>query len=172
MAEVTEGQWRRVYVYDLAPVGSPKPGDWPSLVRDEVAERNVDNSLPPAPPDPSLPGAPDRNELYRRLAERAEISHAQPGTRTAVEYARSAAARDAVLLRADDQCENPGCAGMACDTRSDGTSILDVDHVNDLAAGGPDEPWNMVALCPNCHAAKTRGRGRQGMRRALAKVAR
>lgn len=76
-----------------------------------------------------------------------------------------------MLLRAAGACENPACAGMACDVRPDGTSILDVDHVKDLADGGPDEPWNMVAICPNCHAAKTRGAGRERLRGQLRKIA-
>lgn len=30
---------------------------------------------------------------------------------------------------------------------------LEVHHVMTLASGGPDTPWNTVALCPNCHRA-------------------
>jgi len=29
------------------------------------------------------------------------------------------------------------------------------DHIDDLALGGTDHPSVMIALCPNCHAAKT-----------------
>ncbi|MGY5106804.1 HNH endonuclease, partial [Streptomyces sp. 900105245] len=43
-----------------------------------------------------------------------------------------------------------------------GDPILEVDHIHDLALDGPDHPANMIALCPNCHAIKTRGaRGEQ-----------
>lgn len=171
--KTTDGAWRRVYVYDLAPVGSPRPEDWPTSVHNEVEGRSVDDVLAPTPPDPQAVGAPGESELYRRLASRAATGAGRAaGTRTAADYARSAAARDAVLLRAHNRCENPRCAGMPCDVRADGASILDVDHVRDLAGGGPDEPWNMIALCPNCHAAKTRGRDRERLRTTFSKVAR
>ena len=38
-----------------------------------------------------------------------------------------------------------------------GDPVLEVDHIHDLALGGPDDPAQMIALCPNCHAVKTRG---------------
>ena len=40
------------------------------------------------------------------------------------------------------------------------------------ALGGPDDPAQMVALCPNCHAIKTRGRTRETLRQMLLEVAR
>ena len=167
-----DGAWRIAYVYDLAPVGSPSRDDWDLTVQAEVDARSVDDSTEDSPPDATLPDAPSMSELYQRLVDKAAAGAGkQPGIKTATEYARSAAARNAVLLRANGNCEYPKCAGMACDVRPDGTSILDVDHVRDLAEGGADQPWNMAALCPNCHAAKTRGRGRGSMRMQLLKVA-
>jgi hypothetical protein len=53
-----------------------------------------------------------------------------------------------------------------------GRPILDVDHIQDLAKGGPDHPEQMIALCPNCHAIKTRGRTREQLRQELFTVAR
>ncbi|MGW4233416.1 HNH endonuclease signature motif containing protein [Streptomyces sp. NPDC004980] len=35
--------------------------------------------------------------------------------------------------------------------------MLEVDHIDDHANGGDDLPRAMIALCPNCHALKTRG---------------
>ncbi len=40
-----------------------------------------------------------------------------------------------------------------------------------LATGDADQRWNMVALCPNCHAAKTRGKAREALRHSLRRVA-
>ncbi|MFJ7196104.1 MULTISPECIES: HNH endonuclease signature motif containing protein [unclassified Streptomyces] len=40
-----------------------------------------------------------------------------------------------------------------------------MDHVRDLTKGGPDVSWNMVALCPNCHALKTSGENREKLQR-------
>ncbi|WP_443059138.1 HNH endonuclease signature motif containing protein [Streptomyces sp. NBC_00496] len=50
--------------------------------------------------------------------------------------------------------------------------IIDVDHVKDLARGGPDVPEAMIALCPNCHALKTRGKYRGELQKKLLAVAR
>ncbi|MGW3667157.1 HNH endonuclease signature motif containing protein [Streptomyces sp. NPDC005141] len=36
-------------------------------------------------------------------------------------------------------------------------TLLEVDHIDDHAKGGADLPKAMIALCPNCHALKTRG---------------
>lgn len=33
---------------------------------------------------------------------------------------------------------------------------MDIDHIEELRAGGVDELYNLCALCSNCHAKKTR----------------
>lgn len=168
-----DGEWRLAYVYTLAPVGGPDRSTWPADVLAEVALRSVDDEAPASPPEVRAASGKTAEQLYQELVDRAATRAGQPaGVRTAKEYARSAAARQAVLLRADNACENSACTGMPGDRRPDGTAILDVDHVKDLAKGGPDEPSNMVALCPNCHAAKTRGANRTALARTLAGVAR
>jgi 5-methylcytosine-specific restriction protein A len=53
------------------------------------------------------------------------------------------------------------------DLTNAGDPILDVDHIHDLAKGGADDPSQMIALCPNCHAVKTRGRTREQLRELL-----
>ena len=87
------------------------------------------------------------------------------------DYPRSAAARRAVLIRSGGRCESPRCTGMPAETGRRGQPILDVDHIRDLARGGEDHPCNMVALCPNCHACKTRGRNATRWRRELTQAA-
>ncbi len=167
-------QWRRAYVYDLAPVGGAEPSAWAPDVRAEAQAKTTDDSLPTYPPDTSAAanGGPTLEDLYGELVGRARGGNGKAaGIRAAKEYARSAKAREAVLLRAQGACENPACAGMPCDVRPDGEAILDVDHVQDLALDGADEPWNMVALCPNCHASKTRGKAKGTLRRRLAEIA-
>ncbi|MFE2086296.1 HNH endonuclease signature motif containing protein [Streptomyces sp. NPDC059460] len=64
-----------------------------------------------------------------------------------------------------------GVEGLALGA-SAGLPILQVDHVKDLTKGGPDAPWNMIALCPNCHALKTYGEHREKLRHLLAATAR
>ncbi|WP_397428105.1 HNH endonuclease [Pseudarthrobacter sulfonivorans] len=60
---------------------------------------------------------------------------------------------------------------MPSEPNRGGEPILDVDHVQDLARGGEDHPRNMIALCPNCHAVKTRGANEAQRRRVLGRVA-
>jgi 5-methylcytosine-specific restriction protein A len=55
--------------------------------------------------------------------------------------------------------------------KKDGTPIFQVDHIIQLSDGGPDQPDNMIALCPNCHAAKTLGGNRSEMTARLKTIA-
>jgi len=92
--------------------------------------------------------------------------------RMSVDVLRLESARRAVLLRSEGHCESPRCTGEPRDTTDAGHPILEVDHIQDLAKGGPDHPEQMIALCPNCHAIKTRGRTRERLRHELFTVAR
>ncbi|MFI2029549.1 HNH endonuclease [Streptomyces buecherae] len=84
---------------------------------------------------------------------------------------RSAPAREAVLLRCGGRCENPYCPGQPDDRTDAGQPILEVDHVVEITADGRDHPSQMIALCPNCHAVKTRGSTREAFRAELLRVA-
>ena len=75
------------------------------------------------------------------------------------------------MLRSEGRCENPSCSGDVRDVTDKGEPILEVDHVQDLAKGGADNPVQMIALCPNCHAIKTRGKKREQLRGELIIVA-
>ncbi|MEY9965924.1 hypothetical protein ABIA33_003979 [Streptacidiphilus sp. MAP12-16] len=112
---------------------------------------------------------------YQRLVARVEAAepgrHGARAVRLNADPVRSQAARKAVLLRAGGRCENPACAGMPDDVTDSGEAILEVDHVMEIAAGGRDHPVQMVALCPNCHALKTRGRKRSVLRGVLLELA-
>lgn len=72
-------------------------------------------------------------------------------------YVRRREIRELVLARAGDTCEFTGCTGMPPDVGKSGKALLQVDHIVDLALGGSDLPSNMIAVCPNCHYAKTHG---------------
>ena len=89
------------------------------------------------------------------------------GRQDLIRAIRSDDARRAVLLRSEGRCENPACTGDIHDVTDTGAPILEVDHIHDLALGGDDNPARMIALCPNCHATKTRGSTRAQLRTAL-----
>jgi 5-methylcytosine-specific restriction protein A len=131
-----------------------------------------------APEEPVLPTSP-AEEAYRTHYELYELAKrglqgrdGQRVERTVLKSVRSAAARKAVLARSGGQCENPSCGIRLQDVTDVGDPILEIDHVWDLALGGPDDPAQMIALCPNCHAIKTRGRTRESLREVLLEVAR
>jgi 5-methylcytosine-specific restriction protein A len=66
----------------------------------------------------------------------------------------------------------PTCNLLAPGLTARGEPMLEIDHVNDLADGGRDHPVQMIALCPNCHAVKTRGRTAVHLRATLLPAAR
>ncbi|MBJ6639883.1 HNH endonuclease [Streptomyces sp. DHE7-1] len=115
-------------------------------------------------------------ERYRRLSAAAGHTTSRRSARsrrTEVDrYFRSPAARQAVLLRSGGTCENPRCLGHPAELTDAGAPLLEVDHVHDLGSGGGDIPETMIALCPNCHALKTRGRNRRDLQAVLLRVAR
>lgn len=63
-------------------------------------------------------------------------------------YVRSSQVRDIALRRAGGKCECCEEPGFATPR---GEVYLETHHVIPLGLGGPDEPWNVVALCPNDH---------------------
>ncbi|TDD27789.1 HNH endonuclease [Actinomadura sp. KC06] len=112
-------------------------------------------------------------EAYLRLCQTVEAAEARGDhDRSTVSAAReqpvrSSASVKAVLIRSGGRCENPLCTGQPNDVNKDGEPILEVDHVHDRAKWGRDHPIQMIALCPNCHAIKTRGRTGEQLRELL-----
>jgi hypothetical protein len=56
--------------------------------------------------------------------------------------------RTAVLVEAGYRCAVPTCRHILA---------LDIHHIYQVADGGGDDPSNLIALCPNCHALYHRG---------------
>ena len=107
--------------------------------------------------DPSLPTA-DPGVLEQRVARlrsRGPVPRPEgnrlPVAREAcstTRYLRSPAVAAYVIQRAGGLCELCGRTSFRTDS---GAVFLEVHHVVQLSAGGPDTPWNTVALCPGCH---------------------
>jgi len=53
-----------------------------------------------------------------------------------------------VLTEAGYRCAVPTCRQILA---------LDLHHIWELSAGGPDEAYNLIALCPTCHTLYHRG---------------
>ena len=132
--------------------------------------------LPPTVTSPAEASFAALSSAYKHLCSRADIFWQNRDTgraaRTTSDLIRSKVARRAVLLRSSGRCENPRCAGDVRDVTVSGEPILEIDHVQDLALGGSDYPAQMIALCPNCHAIKTRGSTREELRPVLLEAAR
>ncbi|MFE6092015.1 HNH endonuclease [Streptomyces massasporeus] len=147
----------------------------PSPLLTEVGLVGID----PTEPHTGSGRAPERWLLtaaeYERgcafVEEREAQTHGRRSTGTTRRPIRSRTARYLVLSRSRGRCENPDCTGQPADVTDDDHPILEVDHVLDLTQGGRDHPSQMVALCPNCHAVKTRGRTRETLREILLRVA-
>lgn len=170
-------QLRLEYTFRLMAVPDQDPATWPDRVLKLINDEVIEDEPPPRPMSATEATASKRARTYRDYLTRlgdypdkdAKPRGADKATRNS--YQRSQTAREAVLLRARNRCEYNECTGMPPDTTSDGSAILEVDHVNDLALGGPDHPSQMIALCPNCHAAKTRGKNRNRLRSKLKRIA-
>ncbi|MFF7393171.1 HNH endonuclease signature motif containing protein [Streptomyces scabiei] len=138
------------------------------LYDDEIADDLANDDAEPLPP---VVTAARYDRLCQIVEHRESENQARRTPATSYNPFRSGTARRAVLLRSKGICENPNCTGQPADVTAKGGPILEVDHVLDLAGGGRDHPSQMVALCPNCHAIKTRGRSREELRTELLEVA-
>jgi 5-methylcytosine-specific restriction protein A len=140
-------------VWFLTPIQSLDESSWSSELR---------SAEPLTLPELIDDEVVDTNQLLAEYASRS-LSLAQESAEFSIDgkprrkYKRRKEARDLVLARAQNRCEFDGCAGMPFDSGRNGNAILEVDHIIELAFGGPDIPSNMIALCPNCHKAKTYG---------------
>ena len=88
------------------------------------------------------------------LAELRKVALSKPETilapkaRIQLARVRSIALKRYILGRANGICE--GCATVAPFKTKRGP-YLECHHIHRLSDGGPDDPANVVALCPNCH---------------------
>lgn len=76
-------------------------------------------------------------------------------------FDRSSEVRRAVLERAAGVCECCGVPGFKMDN---GLIFLETHHVIPLSKNGPDEKWNVVAICPNDHRRAHFGEDRAALR--------
>ena len=68
------------------------------------------------------------------------------GTRS---YTRSSVVKEFALREAEGVCQ--GCKDSAPFRDEEGEPYLQVHHLRRLSDQGPDDPDNVMALCPNCH---------------------
>jgi 5-methylcytosine-specific restriction protein A len=166
--EDVQGNLAMRYLWFLVPVVSEHKELWPQEVLNAPISQISPNEI-------NLVKNP-RNLLtdYARIAKELENNPTTLNTNQkprTPQPKRRKRAKDIVIARAQGICENDKCSGMPPDVKNDGTPIFQVDHIVQLSDGGPDQPDNMIALCPNCHAAKTLGKERSEMTVRLKKIA-
>ncbi len=137
----------------LVPIPSTDTSQWP---RDLVNSKILD--LPDIPNEKPR-RTKDLLQDYSAISAQLEIESTGKIVSTAprTQYKRRKEARDLVIARSQNKCEYDKCTGMPPDVNRQGKAILQVDHIHALSEGGADVPSNMIALCPNCHSAKTFG---------------
>jgi len=124
-----EGIERDIIVFDLKPLAELRPTADEILL--EAQARRLARRIWTTPPAGVL--QPERGVLSQGMGS----------------IKRSSEVVGYVLSAAKGHCEL--CALPGPFRRPDGALHLEVHHVVQLAHGGPDTPWNAVALCPNCH---------------------
>jgi len=150
----------------LVPVGSMNETEWPlEIAEAEVVTLSSKEKAVARNPEKLLARYAELSEVLNQEASESSISSRKRRT-----FKRRKDARDLVLARSGQKCEFTGCTGMPVDTDRHGMALLEVDHIKPLAEGGPDIPSNMIALCPNCHVAKTRGKNANEMIKKLRQI--
>jgi 5-methylcytosine-specific restriction protein A len=133
------GASRKAIVFDLAPI------------EEEGAGIIAEGPLPNA----------DLSDLRKLAFEAAgPARQTKTGQSSRTYFVRSEAVRQYVLARAKGICES--CGQPAPFTTKAGTAYLEPHHIRRLTDGGPDDPYFMGAVCPNCH--RETHHGREGAR--------
>jgi 5-methylcytosine-specific restriction protein A len=95
-------------------------------------------------------------ELFEAASESMERTSRTSTTSSGTTYNRSELPRKFALKSADGICQ--GCGEKGPFYTNNGERFLEVHHLRRLSDGGPDRPENVIALCPNCHRKRHRGR--------------
>jgi 5-methylcytosine-specific restriction protein A len=154
------------FIWFLAPVESEDSTKWSQdLALAPVLELPIEEPASPSNYELLLK---NYSKLSKGFADESVgvITGAKPVRR----FKRSREARDLVIARSEFKCEYDKCTGMPPDVDSQGKPILQVDHIVPLSEGGSDRPSNMIAICPNCHVAKTIGFNKKRIAKEFLKI--
>lgn len=98
------------------------------------------------------PASLSESELFRKAKESAPIASeriSSGNSESGQSYSRSEVIKEFALREADGVCQ--GCQEKAPFYDDSGEPFLEVHHLHRRSDGGPDDPENVIALCPNCH---------------------
>lgn len=149
----TVGKTNSRFIWFLVPVDSQDSSKWSNEVLSApILDLPIEDSSPSSSYELLLKNYAKLSQAFASEAA-GVITNSKPTRR----YKRSRDARDLVIARSKLKCEYDKCTGMPPDLGPQGKPILEVDHIKPLSEGGSDNPSNMIAICPNCHVAKTIG---------------
>jgi hypothetical protein len=113
-------------------------------------------------------------EELRRWALLKASSNPSSRSRLVVQRTRQYAVKQFALKRADGTCEF--CRADAPFLNDKGNPYLECHHITELANEGADHPYEVIAICPNCHRrahhAVDRAKVRSQMKRRVAMIER
>ncbi|QUO46543.1 MULTISPECIES: HNH endonuclease [Halorubrum] len=112
--------------------------------------------------DPDELSLPDLFEAAKRSAPKRSTDGTTSSGRT---YVRSEIVKKFARRVADGVCM--GCENPAPFEDIDGEPYLEVHHLHNRGDGGPDDPENVIAICPNCHRRVHYGRDGKSFNRGL-----
>lgn len=109
-------------------------------------------------------------EAAKKIMARAKRAKGKPCTHVVgrKEFIRDRNVAAAALLRANGNCELPGCAA-ALFRKANNEPYLEAHHITPLAEGGDDTLENAAGLCPHHHREVHHGRDRLKLRDILRK---
>lgn len=145
--EDDNGNMRDAVRFKLTPTGGVEA----SITREEAKELPIEELFERA--KETSPGPNQQNETER--------SSSSNRTR----YPRSDVVRDFALRSAQGECQ--GCGNDAPFLDENGEPFLEVHHLYRRSDGGPDDPENVIAVCPNCHRRAHHGKDNEDFNNGL-----
>jgi 5-methylcytosine-specific restriction protein A len=122
------GENRRAIIFELVPEEYQFPNEFQSI-KEELNKLSI-------------------KEL-RQIAIESSSPTSTGHERKVIYYKKSEAVSLYAKRIANGRCE--GCGEEAPFITENGDPYLEVHHIQRLSDDGPDDPSNVVALCPNCH---------------------
>ncbi|MFC2063439.1 HNH endonuclease [Chloroflexota bacterium] len=144
-----EGNLRKVIIFELSPISA--------FLEEQLDSTDTEDDLWSL----SL-------QMLRDRALQTPKKTREPAERKQLTRYRSAAIRTYVLKRAGSKCE--GCGNPAPFINEKGRPYLEPHHIRRLSDGGPDHPYWVAALCPNCHRETHYGKDKKAYEDKLEKV--
>lgn len=111
-----------------------------------------------------------RSDRYLDQFSTPQLEPSTPSRRTVARQItdRSRSIRNAALARARGCCELCKEPGFSMPNGV----YLETHHINPLSEDGPDELWNVIALCPNHHRRAHHGLDKEDLRVAFQRIVR